>query len=886
MASSDENPPLDRCSSEEKTAANGHLSIEVSESILADLKQQKNWHQLVIDAITEKLTQLKNENQFPQMGEHFRLIAEATPIPVIIASVTDGKICYANPITSTILNLSQQELLNYSLKDFFESPDQEEQLVATTLQEGLIQNREFRWRKPDGQIIWVSVSAQPFYYQEQSTILSACCDITACKELEQALAEKEAFLQLILDNIPQLIFWKDTNFNFMGGNRLWAKAAGFDNMEEVIGKSDQEIYDLSNNRHKYPPKEYLNYYREQDQRVLITGQPELHYVDHKQDPDGQEVWYDTNKIPIKNNQGQIVGILGTIENITLRKLAERALFQEKELAQVTLKSIGEGVICINNLGKIENINPVGETLTGWNNTEAKGLFLSEVFHLIDEKSREPQENLIKQVLKQNKIVRWHNSVLLIGANNQEYAVDITASPIYNREQGLIGIVVVFSDQTQSRKLSQKLSWQASHDSLTKLVNREIFEQSLQQAVYSAKQDNLEHTLCYLDLDQFKVINDTCGHIAGDDLLSQLSNLLKQRIRSTDTLARLGGDEFGLLLHNCPLEESEKIVEILRKLIEDFRFFWNQQTFKIGVSIGLVIINSESANVEHLLSLADSACYAAKNKGRNCIYIYRKNDEELTKQRIERYWISRINQALDENRFCLYMQKIVPIAPHFTVDHHELLLRLLDEQNNLIFPNEFLPAAERYNLVHKIDRWVLEHFFKNYELHLQKYSQPKNRNYLKVYNINLSALSLNDEGLIQFIKSQLNNPYIFPETICFEITETAAISNLGQTQQLIQSLKKLGCRFALDDFGTGMSSLAYLKYLPVDYLKIDGNFVQNLTHDSINYALVECFNRMGHVLGMHTVAEYVENDLILTYLQAIGIDYVQGYGIARPIPFLL
>lgn len=876
-----ENKPL-----RENTEQINQFSLNLPESILATLKQQENWQQILEEEIINKLKQSQNSENILDRERYFQMIAEATPMPVIIASVKDGKISYVNAITQDILNLSIPEILNCYLKDLFENPQEVKQLLTRTLQEKLIQNQQFRWRKPDGKIIWVSVSAQLFQYQENSAILCACCNITACKELELALAEKEAFLQLVLDNIPQLIFWKDTNRLFVGCNRLWANAAGLENLDEVKGKTDEEIYHAPNNRHKYPPYKALSYYREQDLRVLETGESELHHLEHKKDSNGQEVWYDTHKIPIKNTEGEIVGILGTIENITSRKLAERALFQEKELAQVTLQSIGEGVICLDAVGNIENMNSVAENLTGWSLAEAKGKTLATVFSLVNETNYQTENNLIERVLQAEKTIRWKNSLLLRSKNKKQYSLDITASPIYCREGTLIGIVIVFSDQTQSRQLTQKLSWQASHDSLTKLVNREKFEQLLGEAVYTAKRDNLEHTLCYLDLDQFKIINDTCGHIAGDDLLRQVSALLNKRIRSTDTIGRLGGDEFGLLLQNCSLEESAKIVNILRDLIEKFRFVWEQKTFKIGVSIGLVVINSESEDITTLLSLADSACYAAKNRGGNNIYVYNKNDEEIAKQRSERYWVARINQALDENRFCLYMQKIVPVSSKFRTIHYEILLRLLDEQGNIIAPNNFLPAAERYNLIHKIDQWVIENFFDRYEVDCQQNLYLNKNQNCNFYTINLSGKSLNNEDFIQFLKEQLVRPYIFPSNICFEITETAAIANLSQTQQLITSLKNLGCRFALDDFGTGMSSLAYLKYLPVDYLKIDGEFVKNLANDSINYTLVECFNRMGHVLGMHTIAEYVENDSILNGIKTIGIDYAQGYGISRPIPFSL
>lgn len=557
----------------------------------------------------------------------------------------------------------------------------------------------------------------------------------------------------------------------------------------------------------------------------------------------------------------------------------KTLRQQKELAQVTLKSIGDAVVTTDALGKIEYFNPIAERLTGWQIEEVKGIPLIEVFEIVNEITRQPVENPIAKVLKEGEIVGLTSHTLLISREGQEYAIDDSAAPIRDRDGQLLGAVMVFRDVTESRQLEQQLSWQAKHDALTGLANRRSFEELAIEAIASARESTLEHTLCYLDLDQFKVVNDTCGHIAGDELLRQIALLLKQQIRITDTLARLGGDEFGLLLYQCPLSRAKHIAESCRQLIQKFRFSWDGKSFSLGVSIGLVVIDAETKDLSSILSAADAACYAAKEKGRNCIHVYLLNDRELARQRGERQWIPKIKKTLEENRFCLYCQKIMSVKQGFGQDHYEILLRMIDETGEIVLPMAFIPAAERYALMPEIDRWVISNFFANYH----NFCQIEGKNCANVYAINLSGASVNNPDFFSFLSEQFARYPIAPETICFEITETTAIANLNQAVQFIENLKTLGCRFALDDFGSGMSSLAYLKNLPVDYLKIDGSFVKNLISNPIDYAMVDCFNRLSHVMGIQTIAEFVDNKATLDELHNIGVDYAQGYGIEKPHP---
>jgi diguanylate cyclase (GGDEF)-like protein/PAS domain S-box-containing protein len=568
--------------------------------------------------------------------------------------------------------------------------------------------------------------------------------------------------------------------------------------------------------------------------------------------------------------------------IAERKSIESSLFAEKELAQITLQSIGDAVITTDAKGDIQYFNPVAEKLTGWKLHEVKGIPLANVFNIVNEITRRTVENPLHQVLRTGQIVALANNTVLIARDGTEYPIEDSAAPIRACNGEIIGVVLVFHDVTQSRSLARQLAWQANHDSLSGLFNRSAFERQLNDAIIGAKSQNEHHVLCYLDLDQFKVVNDTCGHAAGDDLLRQVTKLLQERVRLTDTLARLGGDEFGLLLHQCSLAHAEKVAESLRQLIQDFRFTWQEKVFTIGVSIGLVQVDANCENLNTVLSAADSACYAAKGKGRNCIYVYQANDQELERQRTERQWVSRIEQALREDRFSLYAQKIVSLNHEPEIQHYEILLRLVDEAGSLVLPSAFIPAAERYQLMRDVDRWVIRNFFASFHAKIQKTGRSKQVPEDSLYTINLSGGSLND-GFLEFIQEILIEYQVPPQIICFEITETAAIANLELASHFIHSLKSLGCQFALDDFGSGMSSLTYLKNLPVDYLKIDGSFVKDMDHDKMDYAMVECFNHLSHYMGIQTIAEWVENDKVLQILRAMGVDYAQGYYIERPSP---
>ena len=567
------------------------------------------------------------------------------------------------------------------------------------------------------------------------------------------------------------------------------------------------------------------------------------------------------------------------EEIDQRRRAEEALFEAKERAEVTLHSIGDAVITTDARGAVEYLNPIAEQLTGWSLAEAAGRSLADIFPIANEVTREPVANPVERVLREGVTVGLANHTVLLARDGREIAIEDSAAPIRNRDGRIIGVVMVFHDVTQSRKLAHQLSWQASHDALTGLVNRREFETRLQRALESARTDDGQHALLYLDLDQFKVVNDTCGHVAGDELLRQLSKVKEDLLRGSDTLARLGGDEFGVLLEHCPLDQAARIAEVLRQATQDFRFAWEDRVFEIGVSIGVVPVTAGSGSIGSVLSAADMACYAAKEAGRNRVHVYRESDSDMLQRRGEMLWVNRLTDAINQHRFVLFRQAIVPLRGPANGTHYEVLLRLRGDDGELIGPGMFLPAAERYSLMAAIDRWVVQQVLAREAL--QPCCPPGSECLIA---INLSGASLGDERLLEFVHDEMKRQPEIARRLCFEITETAAIANLARAATFMRELRTLGCRFALDDFGTGLSSFAYLKNLPVDFLKIDGSLVKGIVDSRTDLAMVSAINEIGHTLGIRTIAEFVENDAIRAQLADIGVDYAQGYGVGYPEPF--
>jgi diguanylate cyclase (GGDEF)-like protein/PAS domain S-box-containing protein len=576
-----------------------------------------------------------------------------------------------------------------------------------------------------------------------------------------------------------------------------------------------------------------------------------------------------------DEKGRLLRLVGVELDITERKLYEEALFREKESAQITLQSIGDGVITTDAKGVIDYLNPVAEALTGWRLEDSQGRAIEEIFRAFHEETCEPLENPLAVAIRRTRSIKSVRPMLLIRRDGNEIYVESTASPIRDGSGAVSGGVLVFHDVSEARELNRRLSYHASHDVLTGLVNRREFEHRMERALKSAKAHETSYALCCLDLDQFKIVNDTCGHSAGDALLGQVGALLKSKVRWRDTLARLGGDEFGILLESCTLDEAMRTAESLREAVRNFKFTWEERTFRLGASIGVVPISPENADVASILSAADSACQAAKEAGRNRVHSFEENDIDLMRRRREMQWAARINNALEEGRFEIFRQTILPLQVPETGAHYELLLRMRDEQGKIVAPYDFITAAERYGITPQIDRWVIENAFR------WLVSEADEREKLAMCSINLSGQSLGDDKFLPYVIDQFHRSGLDATKICFEITETAAIASFSQANRFIQALKELGCKFALDDFGTGLSSFGYLKHFPVDFLKIDGSFVKEILHDPIDREMVRSINEIGHLTGKQTIAEFAENLEIINMLRTLGVDYAQGYGVSQP-----
>ncbi len=575
----------------------------------------------------------------------------------------------------------------------------------------------------------------------------------------------------------------------------------------------------------------------------------------------------------------LLGFSAAFWVVRLVRRAEREVFNEKELAQVTLHSIGDAVITTDAEGFVDYINPVAQALTGWRTDQARGRQLAAVFRLLDAATHNTLDPLAE-----TQEDAGPNRRAILCAGEREFAIESTRAPIRGFDGKLLGHVFVFRDVSKAQFLAQQLSWQATHDALTALVNRREFERRLAQLLESATREKTMHALLYMDLDQFKVVNDTCGHIAGDELLVQLAAVLRDHVRENDVVARLGGDEFGVLLENCPTDHALRVAETLRRGIQEFRFTWVDKTFEVGVSIGVVPIDTTSESMVRVLSVADAACYAAKDAGRNRVHVYQPNDDDIARRHGEMQWLGRIHRALEDGRFRLQYQSIVALNDKDAAEHCEILLHMVDEHGHVTPPMAFIPAAERYGLMPAIDRWVIRELFAQ---HAGQWREAKNAGIgarQPILAINLSGMSLNDDTFLDFVCAHMDEFAVPPQALCFEITETAAISNLHKASHFMRELRRRGCRFALDDFGKGMSSFAYLKNLPVDYLKIDGAFVRDIADDPVDFAMVEAIVRIGRVLGISTIAESVETPAVLEKLRRLGVDYAQGYALHRPQAF--
>jgi diguanylate cyclase (GGDEF)-like protein/PAS domain S-box-containing protein len=678
---------------------------------------------------------------------------------------------------------------------------------------------------------------------------------------EEALRASEAKFRGLFEGVIEGVYQSTRDGRLVSVNSAFVKMLGY--------SSAEEMYAL--------PSSVMLYWSAPDRadfvrRVDADGEVRSMEVVLRR-RDGTSVVALENSRGVRDGSGRIVGYEGTVSDITERKRAEQAIFAEKDRAHVTLQSIGDAVITTDAAACIDYLNPVAERLTGWSMDEARGRPIGDVLQLIDESSRNSVAYNLDRVLLNGETSVPSDHIVLVNRRGEELAIQDTATPIRNREGAAIGAVIVFGDVTKERRLKRALSYQASHDALTGLINRREFDTRLETAVTAAQRGEGEYVLLYVDLDQFKVVNDTCGHSAGDRLLRDITSLLQTRVRASDTIARLGGDEFGLLLERCSLEQAERVADSIRQAIHGYRFLWGANSLSVGASIGVVRIARDTTSAASVLSAADIACYAAKDGGRNRVQVYER--DHGTSRHREMQWVGRIARAVEDGRLELYAQRIVGISARAgDTPFFELMVRLRDEDGTLVPPNEFIPAAERYNVMVMVDRWVVNRAIELLETCLAQGKQ------LPLVAVNLSGTSINDEDFLEYVMSRLRQEEV-ARALCFEITETAAVASLSKATYFMRELKARGCRFSLDDFGSGVSSFTYLKTLPVDFLKIDGHFAAHVAYDPVDRSMVEAIAKIGGAMEVATIAEKVESAEVLQVLKQIGVDYIQGFHLAEP-----
>lgn len=681
-------------------------------------------------------------------------------------------------------------------------------------------------------------------------------------QLEKSVAEWTCAMDAVDDSIQIL----DMEGRYLLVNRTFANSVG-STSEALVGRIATEIIHPNGGEETCPVCIALKSRRNDH----ITLEP-----DAPSNRTGRA--YEVTLRVILDECGVQTGTIVVRRDLTRTRKSENEVIRLNEHVRMLLESTGEGIFGVDRDLNCTFINRAAANMLGY----APNDIIGHDIHALIHHSREngitlPRDEclIFKTVLARESV--WSDNEVLWRKDGTSIPVEYSANPMRQTEPSA-GAVVVFRNIAQTRALTNEMNYLAAHDTLTGLFNRHQFEQRLRTMVDSTRVDGKHHVLCYMDLDQFKVVNDTCGHVAGDELLRQLAGILHAKIRQNDMLARLGGDEFGLLLDNCPLDRALEVVKDIRETVSKFRFVWEDKSFVIGTSIGVVPITEQTSTHENAMRAADAACYLAKEHGRNRAHVYQPDDAELARRHGEIQWVTRIHRALEEKRFQLNCQRIVPMDPSRpAADRFEVLLRMVDEAGDLVLPGAFLPAAERYDLMPVIDKMVFTSTFAWLQKNLSRLDQ------LDLCTINLSAHSISDDSFLEFVRGELAMHPQLAKKICFEITETAAVANLTRAAAFIKDLKTLHCRFALDDFGSGMSSFAYLKNLPVDFLKIDGNFVRDIARDPVDYAMVEAINRVGHVMNLETIAEFVEDTVTLELLRRIGIDYVQGYAMGKPYP---
>lgn len=844
-------------------------SLRLNKNIVNTLELQFDNAELVSSLSYEKQiveTRVKERTKELTLSENkFASVFRASPDIITILRKKDGKIIDINIYSEKVTGYKCEELLGKSLfeLEIWCDPNDRFKLLKALRRGGVIHNMQFDLVSNFGDIRHCEISADSVTINDEQCLVTITRDVSERSRTIEALKESEEQFKSAFSHAPLGLVLVHKDGVIFHSNPMCLKIIGY-SPEEINGMS---IRDLT---HPDDLEVSLKKFSQFMSGEIGNYQLEKRYK-HKQ---GHYVWNRLSISAVRNVDGEILYAIAHVEDIAERKKMEIALIKSEEQFRNVFEYAPIGICLVDKKGTLIRANTAACEMVGYSMDEFKDINFIDLVHP-DEKevSMENHRKLFSGELENCSLKRryLHKKGHYIWGNlNISVVHDHNDKPSY--------LIAQAKDITETLILNEQLSFQASHDSLTQLINRREFENRLKRILESSHLDTTEHVLCYLDLDQFKIINDTCGHTVGDEMLCQLSRLLESRIRKRDTLARLGGDEFGILMEHCSVDNAKRAANSLREVIQQFQFLWEEQVFNIGASFGLVPITKDSSMADHLKA-ADTACYAAKDLGRNRVYVYNEDDVEQTRRQGEMMWVNRINLALKENRFFLVAQ---PIQSVHNIDKSgrklEILLRMEDSSGEIISPAIFLPAAERYGLVSTLDRKVIK-------TAIQAIDQDRTlSSNLSMCSINLSGKSIGDKDFLEFVELIFDRYPGTTEKICFEITETAAINNFANALHFITTLRKRGCFFALDDFGSGLSSFGYLKNLPVDFIKIDGMFIKDIEDNETNYAMVKSINEIAHVMEKQTIAEFVENNNILEKLNNIGVDYVQGYAIGKPHPF--
>ncbi|MCH9697704.1 MAG: EAL domain-containing protein [Gammaproteobacteria bacterium] len=830
----------------------------------------ENSESIGILVLYEDVTEKKHaESELIHSEKRYRNMIETTGTGYVCLN-SDGIVSDVNSHFISLAGLSSRtEIIGHSIDEFISS----DHSVAYKLLDYLslqdqVDGLEVELLQPCGKVVPLEINSAKNESENGLIYMVLCRDLTIRDEARLDLSQKDQFLKNVLNDLKTYLAILKPDGKIVYIN------------EKPLKINDILLTDIQDTFFYDCP-----WWGSQVDRNLIKhdlgrsafGETVSRKMQVNMGTRGLR-WISVDTHPIVDESGEICRIIvegrDVEDDVSEIKVAQNNLYEEKKRLQVTLRSIGDAVVTTDTKGVIDYINPVAESLTGWNLHEALGKPLTAIVSIVNEDDRKPCNDPITLCVDKKRLVSLGNQSLLINRTGIEFSIQSTAAPIVDDDGVISGVVLAFTDITESRRLTRQLAFHATHDALTELVNRRAFHSRLRQVIQASKENDDQTILGFLDLDQFKIINDRCGHVAGDEFLRQLASLIKKRLGHRETLARIGGDEFAILIEDCTLTQALSQLEGIRQTINTFRFKWLNQIFTISVSIGVVVIKDPNKSSSELLSDADAACYLAKQRGRDRIHVYQDDDQQLTRQRSDMQWFSQITQALESDRFCLYYQPIYSLNKKRGV-RYELLVRMKGNQEQLIFPTSFLPAAEHYAIATKIDRWVFKEAFNWLQ------SLPQHLEELDHCAINLSGHSLSDNDFLLFLLQLFEDTDLPPEKICIEVTETAAISNMSNAKYFMNTLQKQGCSFALDDFGMGLSSFSYLKNLSVDYLKIDGSFVKNIVNDPDDFAIVKSINDVGHTMGKQTIAEFAENRETLDCLNEIGVDYVQGYIINRP-----